>query len=119
MKRIYKIILVISLLLIPITSFADVVLENPLKDNTVEGVIQRVGGFLFWIGISVAVIVILIAGINFITSEGEPEKVNKAQRMILYAVIGIAIMILANGIISLVRNTLGGDSQDSSIEESE
>lgn len=55
----------------------------------------------------VAVIVIIIAGIQFMTSNGDPGKVKKAKDAILYAVIGLIVIILAATIVNLV---IGGVS---------
>lgn len=43
----------------------------------------------------VAVIVIIVAGINFATTMGDASKVTKARNMILYAVIGLVVVLVA------------------------
>ena len=43
----------------------------------------------------VAVIVIIIAGIMFVTNGGDPESVKKARNMILYSVIGLVVILIA------------------------
>jgi len=48
----------------------------------------------FIIGI-VAVVIILIAGFQYITSNGEPEKAKKAMHTILDCVIGIVVVVFA------------------------
>jgi hypothetical protein len=53
-----------------------------------------------------AVILILISGIRFMTSGGEPSKVSEAKSTLLYAAIGIFIVIVSQGIIALVLNRL-------------
>ena len=57
--------------------------------------------FYYVAGIS-AVIVIIIAGINYITSMGDSGKVTRAKNMILYAVIGLGILLVAFGITNFV-----------------
>lgn len=54
------------------------------------------------IGVSglVAVIYIIIGGINYMTSAGDSTKVEKAKKTILYAVIGLAICALAFAIVN-------------------
>ena len=64
-----------------------------------------IGTILNWIigslGI-VAVIVIIIGGINYMTSSGDAGKVDKAKKTILYGVIGLIICALAAAIVNFV-----------------
>ena len=55
----------------------------------------------FVVGI-VAVIVIIIAGIQFTTSTGDSAKVAKAKNAILYSVIGLVIIMLAFAVTNFV-----------------
>lgn len=50
----------------------------------------------------VAVIFIVIGGINYMTSAGDPGKVKKAKDTILYAVIGLVVCALAFAIVNFV-----------------
>lgn len=53
-----------------------------------------------------AVFVLVIAGISFMTSGGEPSKIATARRMVLYAVVGIMVAVLAQGVASYVLSKL-------------
>ena len=68
--------------------------------TTIESVITTILGYLAL----VAVIVIVIAGIRLIISSGDDSAVEKAKKTILYAVIGLIVILLANGIVMLVAN---------------
>lgn len=50
----------------------------------------------------IAVVVIVIAGIRLILSQGEDEQKDKAKKTILYAIIGLVIVLFARVIVSLV-----------------
>ena len=63
-----------------------------------------------WIGI-IAVIFIVIGGVNYTTSQGDPNKTKKAKTTILYAVIGLIVSLLAFGITSFVLNALEGKTE--------
>lgn len=54
----------------------------------------------------VAVIVIIVSGIRFATSSGDPNNVSQARNTILYTVIGLAVLLLARSIIVFVINRL-------------
>lgn len=43
----------------------------------------------------VAVIVIIISGIFYVISQGDPSKIKRAKDGILYAVIGLVVVMLA------------------------
>lgn len=60
--------------------------------------------FLF-LGI-IAVLVIVIAGIYLMIGGGNDETRQKAYKMILYAIIGLILILLAGAIVRFVANTL-------------
>lgn len=62
--------------------------------------------WFFWVLIFLSVIMILVAAFMYVTSGGDPERVGKATKTITYAVIGIAVALLASGVPSLVANFL-------------
>lgn len=75
-------------------------------DQSIIGIINAIIGVL---GL-VAVIVIIIGGINYMTSSGEAAKVKKAKDTILYGCIGLVICILAFAIVNFViSNIIGGN----------
>ncbi|PIR53517.1 hypothetical protein COU76_00535 [Candidatus Peregrinibacteria bacterium CG10_big_fil_rev_8_21_14_0_10_49_10] len=51
-----------------------------------------------------AVVVIVIAGILMVFSGGEEEAKDRAKRIIFYAVIGLIIILLAQGIVQFMAN---------------
>ena len=56
----------------------------------------------------IAVVVIIIAGIRLIVSQGEEEQKEKAKKTIFYAVIGLIIVLFARVIVSLITVYLAG-----------
>ena len=48
----------------------------------------------FWAGL-IAVIVLIIGGFLYVSSTGEPAKTKRAKDTILYAVIGLVIVLFA------------------------
>ena len=56
---------------------------------------------LFLIGL-VSVIMIIIGGFRYVTSNGAPDQAKAARNTIMYAVIGLVIAILAYAIVSFV-----------------
>lgn len=56
----------------------------------------------------VAVLMIVVAGQRYMTSNGEPEKIKQARNMIIYSLIGLIVAILAFAIVSFVQNGVFG-----------
>lgn len=56
---------------------------------------------IFFIGV-VAVIVIIVSGFTFVTSNGNKEQVTKARNTLTYAIVGLVVAILAYAIVNWV-----------------
>ena len=58
-----------------------------------------------------AVVVIILGGIQYMTSNGDANKVKKAKDTILYGIIGLIIVILSAAIVNFVIGKVaGGDT---------
>lgn len=57
-------------------------------------VIGALNAFYFIAGVT-AVIVIIIAGIQYATSTGDSSRIGKAKNAILYAIVGLVIILSA------------------------
>lgn len=73
-----------------------------------QSTIQKVIGFalnmLSWIAGIIAVIMLIISGVKFMTSGGDPQSISSARRGVIYALIGIVVVILSQSIVRLVVN---------------
>ncbi len=69
--------------------------------NTIINVIIGVVGF-------VAVIVIILGGVQYTTSAGDPGKVKKAKDTIMYGIIGLVVALLAFAIVNFVLSSIMG-----------
>ena len=54
----------------------------------------------------VAVIMLIFAGFRYVTSGGKQESVTSAKNMILYAIVGLVVVALAQLIVHFVLNNL-------------
>jgi len=98
-------------------AFADgqtqtIALTNPLGSSaTFTSVSTAVASFLFWdVASPLAVIMVLVGAFQFITSAGDPEKVSKARKTIMYAAIGLAVALIAGGAVSIIQAFVSGSS---------
>ena len=79
------------------------------EEHTEETLIETISNVLdtvyLWVGI-IAVIFIIIGGINYTTSQGDPGKVKKAKDTILYGIVGLVVSLLAFAIVQFVLQAI-------------
>ena len=69
-----------------------------LTSNTLATVLTIV----FGITGAIAVLIITVAGIQLITSQGNPQSTAKARSTVIYAGVGLVVSILGAGIVRFV-----------------
>lgn len=78
-------------------------LDNPLGENkTVQDVIVLVISYLLGILGVVALAMVVYGGLQYVYSAGNSERLQKAKETILWALIGVAIVILSLSIMRFV-----------------
>ena len=63
-------------------------------------------GFIYPVAGSLALVMIIVGGINYSTSMGDPGKVAKAKNTILYAIVGLVVVIFAFAITSFLNQEI-------------
>ena len=85
---------------------ASMITDPECGGNDLNTVIQAiVNTIVFVVGI-VAVVMIILGGIQYSTSQGDPGKVKKAKDTILYGIIGLVVAILAFAIVNFVLTSI-------------
>lgn len=75
-------------------------------DPDIPGVVAKVISVLsFVIGIA-AVIMIMVGGFKYVASAGDANSISGAKNTILYALVGLAVALLAQVIVRFVINRL-------------
>lgn len=90
--------------------FASATLNDAPPDTIVttqgaSGVLTLIGtasGWFLGILIALAVILIMIGAYNYLFSEGNEEKLTLAKNYVLYALVAVAIGLLARGLVLLI-----------------
>ncbi|HEX5430008.1 MAG TPA: hypothetical protein VFX17_02955 [Patescibacteria group bacterium] len=72
--------------------------------TTLSGLILEVINIILALAGLIAVLILIIGGFRYVTSFGNEEAVGKAKKMIINAIIGIIIIILAFVIVRVVTN---------------
>lgn len=80
----------------------------PKTTNADGAFIQRALSVVFVVIGAISVMMIVIGGIKFAGSQGDPQGVAKARGTIIYAIIGLIVAILATVIVDLVVSRVAG-----------
>jgi len=83
-------------------------IQNPLAYGKFEDLVNAIIGFLIKIGIPIASVMFVIAGVVFVTSSGDPNKVKTAKNIMIYTAVGLAVILVASGLIKVLQSLLGG-----------
>ena len=81
-------------------------LSNPLKVNSIGGLIQNFLEIFSYIVILIAVLALIYVGFLYVMSQGKPEKRKDLGNWLVNIVIGVAVVIAARLIVNVVINTL-------------
>lgn len=86
-------------------------IPNPLGSGgkDIPTLIGTIATWLLGIGTVLATIVVLWAALLFMTSGGSPARVTQARQTLWYAIIGLAVLMLADGVALLIKNFLKGN----------
>ncbi len=75
--------------------------------SSFQGILNAVIGVLAL----VAVVVMIVGGVSYMTSSGDAGKVKKAKDTILYGLIGLVVCVLAFAIVNFVISQIIGSNQ--------
>lgn len=85
-------------LLVPLMVGAQGPVRGYWSKERIVNIIQKLADWLYYIALALAIIFIIIGGIQYMTAAGNDEKVAAAKKRIMYGIIG-AVIVLAAGII--------------------
>lgn len=85
-------------------------IENPLSGSggsaTLEEFMVSLLRIVFLIGTVVVVFFIVLAGFKYVMAQGNPKEIETANRMLLYCVIGAVILLGAETIAKVIKDTV-------------
>jgi len=85
-------------------SYANIGLSDTDPRDVVANVIQVVLGFLG----TIAVVLIIVAGFQWMTAAGSEDKIAKAKKIMTAAVIGLVIVLMAYALSTFVIDAIIG-----------
>ena len=112
MKRNLAILTLIGLLLMPTILLAAVIETPPVVPpvttlQNIVDIMDKVGKWIFAIVFALAIIFILVAAFQFLTAAGSPERIASARQMLVFALVAVAVAVVAWGLPTLVKTLLG------------
>ena len=75
--------------------------------SNITAILGDAANWLYVIGFAVALIIVVIGGISYMTAGGDEEKTGKAKKTIITGLIGAAIILLAGIILDTLARFLG------------
>lgn len=113
-KKILTTIVLSGLLVFPLIGLAA---ETPGEGaptvvNTAEDLIAligTVGDWIFLALLAVATVFLIYAGFLWITAGGDPNSATKARTMLINALIGVGVALLAKGMVQVMRSIIAAD----------
>lgn len=94
----------LALLLVPLVSFA--ALQNPLGTTSINSVIGTLIKALLGISGSVALLMFVWGGFQWLISAGNPDRIKKGKETLIWAAIGLAVIFGAYALVNAVIKAL-------------
>lgn len=107
MKKIVPLVTILSLLGLPVLAQIPDVPTGPSDVGGLIRTIRTITNFFFYILIMITVIMLIWAGFEYLTAQGDPERVSKANNIIKYSLIAVGVALLAKGLPSIIASILG------------
>lgn len=104
-KKIISSVIFISFLCVGTFAYAQIT-PPPGVPETIPALLvkitEAVGGIIAAIG----VIMIIVAGIFYLTSAGNPERIGVAKKALIYAIVGIVLGLAAGAIAGAIEGVI-------------
>ena len=87
----------------------DTKLPNPLEGigNDIPSLVDKIATELIILATPVVIIMVLIGGYQILFAAGDPKKFETGRNTILYAAIGLVVVLIAKGVTSIIKSVLG------------
>jgi len=81
-------------------------LTNPLSVNTPQALIGKIINAVLGVVGSLALLMFVYGGLTWMTSSGSQEKIKKGRDIIVWSIIGLAIIFASYGLVRILLNTV-------------
>lgn len=81
-------------------------LKNPLHFNSIPELLAQLLDLVVMVAVPIAILFLIYAGFLFVSARGSEEKLTKAKSVLLYTVIGIALIVGAALLANVIKGTV-------------
>ncbi len=78
----------------------------PTSTTTISQGLANIVGILVWIIGSISVVMIVVGGLMYAVSSGDPGRIKRARDTITYAVVGVVVSIIAYAVVTYIAGAL-------------
>ena len=75
------------------------------QDVTLLEIVVKVVEIVWIVFVAISIVMFIIAGVFFMTAQGDPEKTSQGRMFVIYAFVGILVAILAFSAAAIVKTT--------------
>ena len=72
-----------------------------------DGTISNIVNSILYVAGIIAVVMLIFGGIRFMVSRGDKDKVQKAKNTVIYAIIGLVLVIFSYAIVNFIVSATG------------
>ncbi|MEX0877748.1 MAG: hypothetical protein WDZ40_02680 [Candidatus Spechtbacterales bacterium] len=96
------------MVLVPLDSIIakETSIENPIKSDNLEEILQRVTRVLVGVSIPMFTLMVAIGSYYIITGANNPGNREKARKIFFYSTLGFFIIMLSAGIVALISSII-------------
>jgi len=84
-------------------------IENPIGDKTLQDIIYSVMDFIYNVALALVPFAVVWSGLMYVTSEGNPVKIENAKKIIYYSLIGLLLILFSKGLSRIFTDLLKGE----------
>jgi hypothetical protein len=82
--------------------------SGPQTGAQLLAIIDSITNWIFAGFAALAVIMVILAALQFVKDGGNPEKVSEARQKLIWAAIGIGVALLSKVFVPVARSIMGG-----------
>ncbi len=85
----------------------NITLQSPIQTTDIYSLLNRIADYLIWIAVPITTIMILYGAFQILTAAGDPTKAKNGRSTIIYAVVGLMIVVISKGVVYIIKEVLG------------
>lgn len=81
-------------------------IPNPARADDLAEFLEEIADFLLFLAIPVAIFFVIYAGFLFVTAQGNEEQIKTAKKVLIWSLIGVAVLLGAKVIAYAIKGTV-------------